>query len=640
MLHGGLGNDTVLGGTGIDYVYGDDGNDRVRGGDDNDFVYGGEGNDQVFGDAGDDLVYGGNGNDLVNGNEGNDTLYGEAGLDKIFGHEGNDTIYGGADNDRIYGNDGSDIINGDDGADTLYAASIHETVTETITQNVTIINENFDSGTGVFTYSDGGFGGTDPGGDNAAGIRHGSDGNTAPGSLQVFLDGKTNTLETNISGSWDSTFTLAEDTTNITLNLSYKLFHKGANDTNEDVTAYVEIDGVRYGVGGNDYIDEAYGSGGKTNTGWVDITLNISDLSAGSHTITMGAIKNSKNHHKEDSYIRFDDINLTGDQTITYNGLKIMDNGATNTVNGGAGADTLYGSSGYDTLNGGTGNDVLHSGTTVTISSAITQILNDNASIVYNAETNSFYKYVDSGVNWTAADSAASSATLIGLNGSGFLVNITSQAENDYVQNLISGNSWIGAADLTSTDNYEWSGGPETGTIITSAGTPIAGEYTNWDVGEPNDPTRDYAFIRSADGLWRDQTDSVNRDYVIEWDADELFASVGLNVLNGGEGADDLYGGAGTDIFVFDNTNDVDDIFNFDTSTGDQIDLSNILSFNPGTDNINDFVQFTEAGGNTTISVDIDGTANGVNFVDVALVDGVTGLNVATMLADGTLIAS
>lgn len=640
ILNGGLGSDTVLGGAGIDTVYGDDGNDRVRGGEDNDFVYGGEGNDQVFGDAGDDQVWGGNGNDLVNGNEGNDILYGEAGLDKIFGHEGDDTIYGGADNDRIYGNDGSDVINGDDGADTLYAASVHETVTTTISQTVALFSEDFTTDTGIFTYSDGGFGGTDPGGDNANGTYNTNVGNIAVGALQVYLDGATNTTETNISGSWDATFNVAADSTNVQLNFAYHLWHRNANDTGEDVTAYVEIDGVRYGISPNDYIDEAYGAGGTTNTGWVNVSLNIADLSAGLHTISMGAIKNTKNRANEDSRIRFDDISMSGDQDTVYNGLKIMDNGANNIVNGGTGTDTIYGSSGYDTLNGGADNDVIYSGTTSNLNDAINQILTNNPGVVYNAQTDSFYQYVNTGVSWTAADAAASAATLSGMTGTGFLVNITSQAENDYIQSLISANSWIGAADLTGTDNYEWSGGPEAGTIITSSGTPTPGQYTNWDIGEPNDPTRDYAFIRNASGLWRDQTDGVNRRYVIEWDAEELYASTGLNILNGGDGADDLYGANGTDIFFFDNTNDVDNIFNFDTATGDQIDISSVLSYNPATDTISDFVQLTEAGGNTTIAVDADGTAGGSSFTDIALIDGVTGLDLNTMVTNGDLIVA
>ena len=636
-LHGGLGNDTVLGGTGVDTVYGDEGNDRVRGGDGDDFVYGGEGNDQVFGDAGNDEVYGGNGNDLVNGNDGDDLLYGEAGFDKIFGHEGNDTIYGGDDNDRIYGNQGNDIINGDDGDDTLYAASVHEIVTTSSFLTTPVFFEDFSTDSGDFTYSDGGFGGSDPGGSNNIYGNYYT--GSGAGSVYVYNNAPNNTTRTNISGSWDATFTVTEATTNVTLSLDYILYHAAANDTNEDARVYIEIDGVRYGQDGNDFIAEALGSGGATNTGITPVTLNISDLSVGTHTISMGLFKTRHNRSDEDSYVIFDNISIEGEQEQIYTGLNIMDEGATNVVNGGAGNDTIYGSSGNDTLNGDAGADEIHSGTTATLSDAINDFLALNPNIVYNEASNSFYQYVAGNISHTDAEAAANVATLNEYTTTGHLAVITSAAEQTFIGTLVNGGdwAWVSGSDTVSEGNFVYDDGVESGTAFDAA--------LNWYNGSPaatNDDTRDNVLIWDGGGdtlyAWADASNA--RGYVIEWDASELTSTIGTNTLNGGDGADDLYGSVGAEIFVFDNTNDTDNVFNFDQSTGDRIDLSNIISFNEATDNINDFVQLTEAGGNTTISVDIDGTTNGVNFVDVALLDGVTGLNVSTMLADGTLIAS
>lgn len=637
-LHGGDDNDTVLGGAGVDYVYGDDGNDRVRGGDDDDFVYGGEGNDHVFGDAGDDQVWGGNGNDHMNGNDGNDILYGEAGLDKIFGHEGNDTIYGGDDNDRIYGNQGDDIINGDDGNDVLYASTEHEIVTVTTTNTLTVYGEDFAGGAGDFVYSDGGFGGSDPGASNNIYGNYYT-GMSTGGSVYVYNNAPNNTPRTNISGSWDATFNLAEDTTNLELTLDYRLYHAAANDAGEDAQVYVEVDGVQYGVGGNNYIAEALGSGGATDTGFVTVTLNIADLSAGAHTISIGLFKTAHNRSDEDSWVVFDNINFVGDQEETYTGLNIMDVGDTNVVNGGAGADTIYGSSGTDTLNGGTGNDAIYSGTTQTIDDVVADILAQNSNLSYNAATNSFYRYVNGTITHTNAETAANAATLNGLTTTGHLATLGDAAEQAFVGTLVNGGdwAWVDGSDSATEGTFVYESGVEAGTNLDAS--------LNWWNGSPastNNATADNVLIWDGGGdvlyAWADANNA--RGYVIEWDGSELFALAGANTLNGGDGADDLYGSAGMDIFMFDNTNNVDDIFNFDTATGDAIDIDDIISYTEGVDVISDFVQLTEAGGNTTIAVDADGAAGGSNFVNVAVIDGVTGLDLNTMVADGSLIVA
>lgn len=637
-LHGGDDNDTVLGDDGVDYVYGDDGHDRVRGGAGDDFVYGGEGNDHVFGDEGDDQIWGGNGNDHMNGNDGDDILYGEAGLDKMFGHEGNDTIHGGDDNDRIYGNQGDDTINGDDGNDVLYASSIHEIVTVTTTQTLTLYAEDFAGGTGDFVYSDGGFGGSDPGGPNNIYGNHYTGMGTG-GSVYVYNNAPNNNSRTNISGSWDATFNVAADSTNVSLTLDYNLYHAAANDAGEDAQVYVEIDGIQYGLNGNNFIDEALGSGGQTSTGFTSVTLNIADLSAGNHTISMGLFKTAHNRSDEDSYVIFDNIVFSGDQEEVYNGLNIMDVGDTNVVNGGNGADTIYGSSGNDTLNGDAGNDEIHSGTTQTIDEAVADILAANAGIVYNAATNSFYQYVTGTITHTAAEAAANAATLNGYTTLGHLAVLNDAAEQAFVGTLVNNGdwAWVDGSDSAAEGTFVYESGVD-------AGNNLDGSL-NWYNGSPastNDATRDNVLIWDGGGdtlyAWADASNA--RGYVIEWSGTELFSLVGTNTLNGGDGADDLYGSNGTDIFVIDNTNDIDDIFNFDTATGDSIDINDVISYTEGVDVLAAFVQLSENGGNTEIAVDSDGLANGSNFVTVASIDGVTGLDLNTMVADGSLIVA
>lgn len=111
-VYGNGGNDTLRGGTGIDYLFGMAGNDSIEGGVGTDTLIGGTGNDTVRG--GDDNDYldqtnfddaegpasnNADGNDLLDGGNGADDLTGDsfsgspAGLDSLIGGEGVDYFF-------------------------------------------------------------------------------------------------------------------------------------------------------------------------------------------------------------------------------------------------------------------------------------------------------------------------------------------------------------------------------------------------------------------------------------------------------------------------------------------------------------------------------------------------------------------
>jgi Ca2+-binding RTX toxin-like protein len=106
FVFAGGGNDTIVGGVGIDALYGQDGNDSITGG---------EGDDTLIGDAGNDSLNGGIGNDSVNGGAGDDTLLG--GVNEV------DTLIGGTGNDVYTLYSASTVIseNNNGGSDTVYA---------------------------------------------------------------------------------------------------------------------------------------------------------------------------------------------------------------------------------------------------------------------------------------------------------------------------------------------------------------------------------------------------------------------------------------------------------------------------------------------------------------------------------------
>lgn len=137
VLNGGLGNDTIVGGAGVDVIVGVNGNDNLQGGAGADFLIGGNGNDTIDGGAGIDLIVGGNGQDVIDGGAdldiifglngkdilrgglGDDLIFGGNGADQLIGEAGNDKLFGGNGPDRLLGGDGNDFFDGGNGPDTI-----------------------------------------------------------------------------------------------------------------------------------------------------------------------------------------------------------------------------------------------------------------------------------------------------------------------------------------------------------------------------------------------------------------------------------------------------------------------------------------------------------------------------------------
>lgn len=114
------------------------------------------------------------------------------------------------------------------------------------------------------------------------------------------------------------------------------------------------------------------------------------------------------------------------------------------------------------------------------------------------------------------------------------------------------------------------------------------------------------------------------------------------DVLYGGDGFDQMFGGEGRDVFVFEAAsafNDVDEINGFDVGEQDAIDISDLLTgFTAGVSDINDFVQLSVAGGDTTISVDANGAAGGASFTDIVTINSFSGASVDMLYANNSII--
>jgi Ca2+-binding RTX toxin-like protein len=117
LMRGGTENDTMNGNAGDDTMFGDAGSDTMHGNDGVDHMRGGTEVDLMYGDAGDDVMNGDAGNDTMYGNDGNDSMHGDAGDDYMEGNNGADTMTGDAGQDDMIG--GSSAAGQPDLGDTM-----------------------------------------------------------------------------------------------------------------------------------------------------------------------------------------------------------------------------------------------------------------------------------------------------------------------------------------------------------------------------------------------------------------------------------------------------------------------------------------------------------------------------------------
>ncbi|MBL8788190.1 MAG: hypothetical protein JNJ59_25070 [Deltaproteobacteria bacterium] len=356
--------ETVVGGSGDDFLYGACGSETLKGGNGNDTLWGGNGgNDTLYGDAGNDVLLagfavdgrddfnGGAGTDLVSyqyrtdfgvtvtldvtANDGAtaqsegdnlrgdieviwgtalaDSLTGGANNDTIDGGPGNDTINGLAGNDTLYGNDGVDTIDGGAGDDTLYGDAGADVLTGGLG------NDTFHGGTG----------------DD---VQNGGDGN------DTFVAGDDAGGDTFNCGAGTDFIDYSAQAGAITVTMGDSTANDGAASENDDVGSTCE--NLTTGDGGSTVTGNALAN---VLIGGTDVdTLSGGD---GDDTITGGGDDDVLDGGNGNDAITAGD----GDDTVT--------GGAGNdSILGGAGADDLSGDDGDDVLRGGDGDDALDGG--------------------------------------------------------------------------------------------------------------------------------------------------------------------------------------------------------------------------------------------------------------------------------------
>jgi trimeric autotransporter adhesin len=694
-LFGGIGVDLLIGGNGSDFYDVDNSADKIietasnANSDDDtvvalvsyvlsanvenltlvgDLSINGVGNasgNQIVGNDGNNKLLGLSGNDDLSGNGGNDTLDGGAGIfDFLNGGAGNDQLIGGAGTDFLDGGSATDTMAGGTGNDEYTLDEAGDVIVEASGQGVDTVVVDFT--TPAFTLSN-----------NLENLILSDNADDGKGGA---LDGTGNSLNNKIEGNGNAnrlTGLLGNDTLDGRAGTDTLVGGKG-NDL------YV-IDDL------GDLVTELANEGIDTVVSFVNNTslaaaafANVENLELeGDAVIGSGSAAANRivgNGNGLDSKLSGLDGNDTL-EAVGGNNTLLGGNGNDRLVgnladpDAGGGADSLDGGAGVDIMIGRSGDDIYVVDTaadkvveaagagegfdTVTASVSYVMAANVERLILADGAINGTGNASDNDINGNAVANK-----LLGLAGND---DLSGNGDNDTLDGG-TGNDELNGGDgddrlLGGAGNDELSGSVGNDTLEGGAGDDSyvlssqdlgdqiiegAGQGIDLLIAFGGDHTlaanvENMDLRDSARGTGNALGNRITGDAGGASNNNTMSGLDGNDTLIGGFGADVMTGGNGRDTFVIGHIGGAAEIVtDFTTGTlGDKLDVSDLLTgFTAGSSNAADFVQFVNAGGNTTVRVDADGAANGANFVDVCVLQGVTLNNVAQAVTDGSLLLS
>ena len=565
-----------------DTLYGLAGNDTISGNEGDDFIDGGDGDDSLYGGAGDDFMIGGLGSDTLSGDAGNDTY--------LIGFNGMSHANIAFDNDASNGD--RDYLH----VGFLGALSMAD---------ITITANNFYNTD--MTFADG-----------STAYFYGIQDTAWTASDFIFAIGGTaagETLSGALNNDWDAIYGFDGDDF---------LYGRGGRDALHGGLGVDRLEGGEgddwlYGDEGNDTLagqeGDDYIEGGDGND-TVYGNEGHDEIHGGLGADALWGLEGRDviyggdgddgiyGDHRDilTGYAGAGDDELHGgagnDNIKAGEGddLAYGDDGA-DSIYGNDGNDTLWGGTGYDYLYGGEGQDILYGedGEDQLRGNEGNDILDggDHKDTIYGDDGDDI---LDGGIG-NYRDNLAGGAgndTLYGREG------------NDYLYGDNDDDTLYGGDGV---DNLRGNFGNDT----------LYGE-DGWDFLDGDDGD-DFLYGGSGN--------------------DQLSGDNGNDLINGGTGLDTLYGHSGNDTFAF-YAGDLDGSRDFimDWSNGSNIiDISDVINYSSANgDNILDFVQFNAGGSYTRINVDADGSGTSSSWTAVTQIQNTTGLDIQTMIANGSLI--
>jgi Ca2+-binding RTX toxin-like protein len=531
-----------------------------------DIFYGLDGSDFVFARYGDDIIIGGAGNDSLSGSDGNDIIDGGAGSNFLYGDDGDDRINAGSMSNKVDGGSGNDF---------LFISTSSPVQSYTIEFTGATAGEFKINGTETGTFTD---------------IEQ-----------LVFLGNVGNdVINANLANLIVTPFGAAAGYGTYGLNID----GFSGSDTVLGSANADDIDGgsdndFLYGQGGNDLLNGDFG---------LDIIFGgsgVDDIRGGyqNDTIFGGSEGDIISGQSDNDFLYGDDGN--------------------DTINGGNDNDFLFGQAGNDTLNGDAGNDYIFGGIGVDIISGglgTDEIYGEDGDDRIFGQEDTDFLFGQAGDDTLYGD--AGNDYLVGGEGGDYLLGgngvdqLNGENGNDYLFgdgnddflygndgfDTLYGNEGNDVLDGGSNDDFLY-GGVGGDVLFGGEGNDIlSGEFS------PSDPGG----------------------------VDYLYGGNGNDRLYGQAGADFLIGGAGSDTFYYELMTDAGDtITDFNPLVGgDKLDFTYLFAHLPvvvpsGSVNTN-YLKFTQLGTDTICQIDSNGLTGGVNFVTMAILNGVTATNMIT----------
>lgn len=631
--------------------------------------------DTLLGNTAANVLSGGAGADTLKGQDGNDTLYGGAGVDYLEGNNGNDLLYGG---------EGADTLKGSSGTDTFVYLSVSETG-DTIQDFNTTAGEKIDLtailqnsvgfvGTQAFTS---GFLRAAQNG-TSANIYLDVDGSAGSGA-EVILATLQNITSSNITlssfilpviGASNTAPVAGSDsaTTNEDTAVTIGVLSNDTDANGDALTVSVLTNAAKGSLVVNANNTITYTPNANTN-GADSFTYQVNDGHGGTASATVSLTVTPVN----DAPVATNDNATTNEDTavtitVLSNDTDAENNTLSVSVVGNAAAGSLVvnanntitytpnaNANGSDSFtyqvndgNGGTSNATVFLTVTPVNDAPLafddvfsgTQNLNITGNLLVNNGNGADSDIDGNALSVTAQTLTTAHGSVVISSNGGFVYTPTAGYSGTdsftYTVSDGAGGSDTGAVSITlapASGIYGTTGNDTiTGTASDDVIYGLAGNDTLYgEVG--NDTLYGDAGADTLKG--RDGNDIMYGGA----DVDYLEGGNGDDILFGGLGADTLKGSAGVDTFAFQSMSEAGDIIqDYNYSAVEKIDISDLLSaYDPLTEAITDFVQITQSGVNSILSVDIDGGAN--SFVQLATLNSTSGLtDEAALVASGRLI--